>query len=159
MTARAWRADLEEVEAVARLLVEFRDWMERDWPSENAFLAGVERLIERQDTEFLLATAHDDAPPSGVCQLRFRYGLWLAAEDSWLEDLYVREDARRRGVASALVEAAIERAKARGCRRVELDVSESNPAAWALYEAHGFSADYKPPGRNVLMGRRLEGRD
>jgi ribosomal protein S18 acetylase RimI-like enzyme len=56
------------------------------------------------------------------------------------------------------VEAAVERARERGCRRIELDVSDENPAAWALYEGAGFSADHKPPGRNVLMGLRLDER-
>ena len=55
----------------------------------------------------------------------------------------------------ALVAAAIERARARGCGRIELDVSESNRAAWSLYERMGFSPGYKPPAPNVLMGLRL----
>ncbi|MDX6698130.1 MAG: hypothetical protein QOE65_1527, partial [Solirubrobacteraceae bacterium] len=37
--ARAWLAGPDEAEAVADLLVEFRDHMGADWPSENAFLA------------------------------------------------------------------------------------------------------------------------
>ena len=123
VSTRAWVAEPHEAEIVARLLIEFRDWYGRDWPSDNAFLAGVERLIERTDTEYLLATPDDDSPPAGVCQLRYRWGIWLAAEDCWLEDLYVRDDARRTGVGSALVELAIGRARERGCRRVELDVS------------------------------------
>jgi ribosomal protein S18 acetylase RimI-like enzyme len=90
-----------------------------------------------------------------VCQLRYRYGLWMAAEDCWLEDLFVREQARRGGLGDALVAGAVERARARGCGRIELDVSESNRAAWALYERHGFSAGYKPPAPNVLMGLKL----
>jgi ribosomal protein S18 acetylase RimI-like enzyme len=155
MTPRVWVADFDDAETVARLLVEFRDWMQRDWPSENAFLAGVERLIERSDTEFLLAAADDDAPPGGVAQLRYRWGLWLAGEDCWLEDLYVSEGARRRGVGSALATGAVERARERGCKRIELDVSSENRAAWEMYERLGFSAEYKPPARNVLMGLRL----
>ena len=159
MSTRAWVAEPHEAEIVARLLIEFRDWYGRDWPSDNAFLAGVERLIERTDTEYLLATPDDDSPPVGVCQLRYRWGIWLAAEDCWLEDLYVRDDARRTGVGSALVELAIGRARERGCRRVELDVSHSNDAGQALYERHGFSVGYKEPAPNVLMGLRLEDED
>ena len=154
--ARAWVAEPHEAETVARLLVEFRDWYGRDWPSDNAFLAGVERLIERTDAEFLLATPDDDSPPAGVAQLRFRWGIWLAAEDCWLEDLYVAERARRSGVGSALIELTIARARERGCRRVELDVSHSNEAGLALYERHGFSVEYKQPAPNLLMGLRLE---
>src|SRR5437016_3099608 len=86
-----WRAEPHEAEMVAQLLVEFRDWAGSDWPSANAFLASVERLIDRQDTEFLLASPDGDSPPSGVCQLRYRFSVWTAADDCWLEDLFVRD--------------------------------------------------------------------
>ena len=151
-----WLAEHHEAETVAGLLVEFRDWWGRDWPSKNAFHAGVERLIEGRDAEFLLGAPDEDSPPAGVCQLRYRYGLWLASEDAWLEDLFVREDARRSGLGSALVEAALERARSRGCRRVELDVNTANVAGRALYERFGFSSWSDPPGgENLLMRLRL----
>jgi GNAT superfamily N-acetyltransferase len=156
VTPRIWVADFDEAEAVTRLLIEFRDWHGRDWPSDNAFLAGVERLIERPDAEYLLAAVDDDAPPGGVVQLRYRWGIWLAGEDCWLEDLYVSEAARGRGLGSALTNGAIERARERGCKRIELDVSEGNRPAWELYERHGFSPEYKPPAPNVLMGLHLQ---
>jgi GNAT superfamily N-acetyltransferase len=142
---------------VAALLVEFRDSLARDWPSANAFIAGVERLIEGREAEYLLGAPDPDSPPAAVCQLRYRYGVWLAAEDCCLEDLFVREEARRSGLGAALVRAALDRARARGCRRVELDVNRANPAAIALYEAFGFSAWVDVPGgENLLMRRRLD---
>jgi ribosomal protein S18 acetylase RimI-like enzyme len=153
--SRTWLAEPHEAEAVARLLVGFRDWYGRDDPPAETFLAGVERLIVRPDTEYVLAAAGDGTDPGGVCQLRYRYGVWLAREDCWLEDLFVREEDRRAGLGEALITRAMERARERGCGRIELDVSESNRAAWALYERMGFSADYKPPAPNVLMGLYL----
>jgi ribosomal protein S18 acetylase RimI-like enzyme len=156
VSTHVWLAGVHEAETVSRLLTQFRDWYGRDWPSDNAFLAGVERLLERTDTEFLLGAPDEDTPPMGVCQLRYRWGLWYAAEDCWLEDLFVADEARGRGLGEALVTAAVERAQARRCRRMELDVSDQNENAWRLYERLGFSADYKPPGRNVVMGLKLE---
>jgi ribosomal protein S18 acetylase RimI-like enzyme len=153
-----WRAEPHEAPTVARLMVEFRDWTGRDWPSDNAFLASVERLIERPDTEFLLGTPDRDAPPAGVCQLRYRFSIWMAADDCWLEDLYVAVSARRRGLGRALVGAALARARERGARRIELDTIETNVRAIALYESLGFSARSKgsdDDSRALLMGRRL----
>jgi ribosomal protein S18 acetylase RimI-like enzyme len=156
-TARAWVAQPDEAEAIAGLLVEFRDHMGSDWPSENAFLASVERLLEDRDTEFLLATPDDDSPPAGILQLRLRMSVWKAAPDAWLEDLFVREQARRAGVGDALVALAVERARERGARRIELDANEENVAALALYERHGFSARSKGgPGRDLFLGRPLD---
>lgn len=149
--AKVWRATQDEAEAVASLLSKFRDWMGRDHPSGESLLRGVTRLIEDPQTEYLLAAADPHGPPAGVCQLRYRHGLWHEATDCWLEDLYVSGDARGAGLGRALVDAAAGRARARGCARVELDVSDANPPALALYEAAGFATGKDPGTRDLLM--------
>lgn len=56
-----------------------------------------------------------------------------------LAGMYVAPEARRRGVARALLRTAIDHALALpGVRQVRLGVSAGNAAARALYEAHGF---------------------
>ncbi|MDP1850487.1 MAG: GNAT family N-acetyltransferase [Solirubrobacteraceae bacterium] len=157
MSARAWLAGPDDAEVVADLLVAFRDHMGVDWPSQNAFLASVERLMDDLDTDFLLAAPDGDAPPAGVLQLRFRFSVWKAAPDAWIEDVYVAPQARRSGVGDALVARAIERAAERGAHRVELDCNEDNAGALALYERHGFSARSKrSEGRDLFLGRPID---
>jgi GNAT superfamily N-acetyltransferase len=134
---------------VAELIGEFRDWWRYDGPSDESLARSVPRLLEDPNTEFLLAGEE------GVCQLRYRYGLWLESDDCELEDLYVRERARGSGVGRALVEGAIERARARGCGRIQLDTNEGNEVARALYESLGFSARAETPGGNNLLLRKL----
>src|SRR3954469_13548761 len=119
-------ATTDDLAAVAGLMAAFRDWWGRDTPSDQSIERSVERLLADPNAEFVLAG------DVGICQLRYRYGLWHAAGDCWLEDLFVRESARGEGVGRALTEAALERARERGCARVELDVNEANPAALAL---------------------------
>jgi ribosomal protein S18 acetylase RimI-like enzyme len=151
-----WLAEHHEAAAVAGLLVEFRNWNGGDWPSENSFLASVERLIDRGEAEFLLGSVDDDSPAAGVCQLRYRFSVWVAADDCWLEDLYVTQAARGRGVGRALVAAAIDRATVRGARRIELDTKEANGLARGLYESLGFRRDSKGgDGEDLFYGRRL----
>jgi len=148
-----WLAGYDEAEEVARLLVGFRNHYGKDWPSENAILATVERLMEDPSTEYLLA----GSPPAGVCQLRYRLSVWTAAPDCWLEDLFVEEAARGQGLGAALVGAAIDRARERGCRRVELDTSEDNAPALALYRRFGFSERSKSdPAHDLFLGLRLD---
>jgi len=154
--ARAWVAGIHDAEAVAGLLVAFRNHLGHDWPSDNAFLASVERLLEDRDTEYLLAAPDDDSPPAGVLQLRFRFSVWTAAQDAWLEDLFVREPARRTGVGDALVALAIARAREHGARRIELDTGEDNAPALALYARHGFSYNAKGESRSLFLGARLD---
>jgi ribosomal protein S18 acetylase RimI-like enzyme len=133
----------------------FRDWMGRDEPSDESIRRTAAVLLRDADTEFLLASPDDDAPPVGVCQLRYRLSVWTGAPDCWLEDLFVRADARGRGLGRSLLEAAVERARERGCLRIELDVNEENREALALYRSAGFTTEPKPPGRTLFVGRRL----
>jgi ribosomal protein S18 acetylase RimI-like enzyme len=153
-----WRAEAHEAEAVARLLVAFRDHLGLDWPSENAFLAGVEKLLDDRSTDFLLGAPHADAPPAGVVQLRFRWAVWRAGPDCLLEDLYVEPSARRVGLGRALLDAAIARARERDARRIELDTAETNEPGLALYRSAGFSDGAYEGGRSLFLRMRLDGR-
>jgi GNAT superfamily N-acetyltransferase len=148
---RVWRAAPDEAPAVATLLAAFRDHLGYDGPSDASILSSVERIIGRDDTEYLLAGAGE---PQGVAQVRYRWSVWWDAEDCWLEDLYVTDDARGGGLGRALTEAVLDRAAARGCRRVELDVNTLNAPARALYESLGFATG-KTGGQDLLMRRRL----
>jgi GNAT superfamily N-acetyltransferase len=150
---RAWVAADDQLDAVAALLDGFRATMGRERPTAGEIRLGVERIRAAGDGEYLLASS--GGAPDGVCQLRFRASVWTGADDAWIEDVFVRESARGQGLGRALVELAIERSRARGCLRVELDVDEANPPAMALYGALGFSADLKADGHSRLLGLRL----
>ena len=153
---RIWRAERHEAEVVARLLVAFRDHLGFDWPSDNAFLASVERLIDDPATDYLLGAPDEDSPAAGLVQLRYRWSVWRASHDCLLEDLFVDPCARRSGLGRALVQAAIERARARECRRIELDTAETNEAALALYRSAGFDNDAYEGGRALFLRLRLD---
>ncbi len=150
------RAEPHEAAHVARLLIAFRDHLGLDAPPDERWHAGVQRLIARDDTAFLLAAPQPGAAPAGVAQVRFRPGLWWDADDCLLEDLFVLATARGHGLGRALVAATVALARARGCRRVELDVNEDNAPALALYRSFGFSAqDDRYGGRNLLARLHL----
>jgi ribosomal protein S18 acetylase RimI-like enzyme len=55
-----------------------------------------------------------------------------------IQDLYVSPDSRRSGVATALLNHVLTRAKAAGALRVSLRTEEDNEAALALYRSAGF---------------------
>jgi ribosomal protein S18 acetylase RimI-like enzyme len=139
----------EDVAVVAQLLCEFRDHEGRHWPPDESMRAGVERLIGRDDGEFLLG----GDPPAGIVQLRYRYGVWWDAEDCHVEDVFVRADARGSGLGRELVQTAIDRARERGCRRLELDTAEENAPALALYRSLGFRSGGDEAGRLAVFMR------
>jgi GNAT superfamily N-acetyltransferase len=151
-----WRAERHEADAVARLLVAFRDHIGTAWPPADAFLSGVERLIDDPATEYLLAARHRGAPAAGVAQLRYRWAVWRVGYDCLLEDLFVAPEARGGGLGRALVQATIEHARARDCRRIELDTAERNEGALALYRSAGFDDRAYEGGRALFLRLRLE---
>jgi ribosomal protein S18 acetylase RimI-like enzyme len=67
----------------------------------------------------------------------------------------VSEGGRGGGHGQELVEAVFESARARGCKRIELDVNERNEGALRFYESLGFTTEPKPPGRTLFLSRRL----
>jgi ribosomal protein S18 acetylase RimI-like enzyme len=155
MAPRVWLAGEDDADAVSSLIAAFRDWWGKDDPHLERIRETVGVLLSDPATEFLLAASNDDEAPAGVCQLRYRLSVWTGKDDCWLEDLYVDDAARGGGLGGALVSAAFERAAERGCRRIELDVNETNTAALALYGQLGFSTEPKPPGRTLFLSRRL----
>jgi ribosomal protein S18 acetylase RimI-like enzyme len=74
----------------------------------------------------------------------------------WILRLKVREELRRRGCATALLRAVLDRLRAEGVRTVRLTVAPENLAARALYARLGFLdeamlPDYFGPGEDRLV--------
>jgi ribosomal protein S18 acetylase RimI-like enzyme len=59
---------------------------------------------------------------------------------AWIEDVVVDASARGKGVGAALTDVAVERARAMGCRNVDLTSRPSREAANRLYQRLGFVA-------------------
>jgi GNAT superfamily N-acetyltransferase len=139
-------AEQADAPRVAELMTAFRNHIDRSEPSDAEIRSTVERLLADPNTEFLLAD-------EGVCQLRYRLSVWTSTEDCWLEDLYVTDGARGTGIGRALIEAAFDRARARGCERVQLDVDFANTRAIEVYKAAGFGTEPGDRGRTMLISR------
>jgi ribosomal-protein-alanine N-acetyltransferase len=82
----------------------------------------------------------------------------VAADESEILTLAVCPVQRRRGLASALLRAAMDRAITLGAVTMFLEVAVTNHAARALYEAHGFTEaglrrHYYSDGTNALILR------
>ena len=61
------------------------------------------------------------------------------ARRAWIEDVIVDEALNGRGIGAALTKAMIDRARARGCKTIELTSRPSREAANHLYRKLGFT--------------------
>lgn len=132
-----------DVPVLVRLLAD--DELSGDGEDPDA-LAPYERALEEISTtptgELLVAEV--DGEVVGMCQLvvfrHFQRGGGRCAE---VESVHVRADCRSRGIGGALLEAAVARAVAAGCYRVQLTSNDRRPDAHRFYERHGFVPSHR----------------
>ena len=101
-------------------------WVRETWAEE---LVDVERRL-RDSAIFL---AEEDGQSVGLLGLDF-----ANPKIAHVQSVYVRPEARRRGVANALLAEAAAMAREHGYDHIELDVLTSNHGALAVYERLGF---------------------
>ncbi len=97
----------------------------------------VPALREHPTTLVLLATAGARVVGLAICFLGF--STFRARPLLNIHDLAVRPELRGRGVGRALLVAAEELARKRGCCKLTLEVQEDNRRALGLYRSFGFS--------------------
>jgi GNAT superfamily N-acetyltransferase len=132
------QAVLSDIEALAPLFDSYRQFYGR--PSDIA--AAREFLLARfNHGESTLFIAHEGAAPVGFTQLYPSFSSVSLARVFVLNDLFVHEQARRKGVASKLISAAIEYARSLGAVRVSLSTATGNETAQALYLSAGWWRD------------------
>jgi GNAT superfamily N-acetyltransferase len=118
------------------------EWLRDGEPVPEPFLQELRRLVEAGDLEVLAANL--EGRMVGVLVFDFRPNVTLGAPFASIEDLYVHPGARRRGVGTALLQAAANRCRARGVSYLEAQVEED--AAEAFYAASGYEPE---PGVRV----------
>ena len=106
------------------------EWVRETWEEE---LVDVRRRL-RDSAVFL---AEDDGTVVGLLGLDFGN-----PRIAHVQSVYVRDEARRRGVASALMAEAAAMSREHGYDHIDLDVLSSNHGALVLYDRLGF-AEYQ----------------
>jgi ribosomal protein S18 acetylase RimI-like enzyme len=126
--------DIDMAES-ARLLGDFNREFGEPAPPAAALADRLRHLVAGGDTLVLLA----GEPAVGVAVLRLRGAIWSPGLECYLAELYVVPEQRRQGVGRALIEAALEQARARGAETIDIGVDEPDVPARRLYESMGFS--------------------
>lgn len=135
MTAPVRQASADDVERLAPLFDLYRGFYGQasDMLLASSFLA--ERL-ERDESVVLLA--QEGVTTLGFTQLYPSFSSVRARRTWILNDLFVAASARRRGIASLLLQSAAQFAHGNGALRLELETDRDNHGAQALYRSLGW---------------------
>ncbi|MCZ7572391.1 MAG: GNAT family N-acetyltransferase [Ardenticatenaceae bacterium] len=109
----------------------------------------IDRLLAGGESTFLVAE-DADGRNVGHVWLGETTEAFSGERRGYIYDLYVVPEARRRGVARALMAAAEDLARRRGYREIGLTVATHNDAARHLYESLGYLPE------RLLLTRPLE---
>jgi ribosomal protein S18 acetylase RimI-like enzyme len=160
MSIEIREANLAET-ADAEALLEVLDSYARDVMGGGAPLSADvrARLIPalREQTNALVLLACRDARVVGLANCFFGFSTFAARPLLNVHDLAVLPAHRGQGIGRALLRAAEEHARRRGCAKLTLEVREDNARARGLYHEHGFR-DFELPGgsfRTFFLSKSL----
>jgi len=135
---RIIRATIDHLEALAPAFDAYRAFFTHvsGIADSRSFLR--ERL-SNADSVILLAQDPDNTV--GFLQLYPLFSSWYCKRIWFLSDLYVREEARGRGTASALVRQALAYATTTGASSIMVEIPKTEPKLYEFYTRFGFSRD------------------
>jgi GNAT superfamily N-acetyltransferase len=118
-----------------------------DWePLWKGYQAFYKVVIPDETTAVTWARLHDPAEPMfalgayledrlcGIVHYLYHRSCWTVGDYCYLQDLFVAEGARGRGLGRALIDAVEERARAAGASRIYWLTHETNARARELYD-------------------------
>lgn len=121
-------------------------------PAPGKEVESALRALLADDRLGCVLVAESDGRPAGYAVLGFGYSLEFHGRDAFVDELYVVDAAREKGLGSLLLDAAEMACRARGIKALHLESGHGNPRATGLYERRGFKAH----GRH-LMTKWLDG--
>ncbi len=130
----------------AATIIDFNDRMA--WETEGKHLEralvepGVVRALEDPSLARYWLAVDDDGAPLGQLMVTWEWSDWRNGPFFWIQSVYVKEDARRRGVYRALHEHAVAEARRAGAVGVRLYVEPNNARAIATYARLGMRKTY-----------------
>ncbi|WP_431968803.1 N-acetyltransferase family protein [Actinacidiphila sp. bgisy160] len=133
--AQVTPATEKDAEEISRLIGEIEVYYGGDYAPGNVDQIRAALFGAHPAATVLLARDGEDVLGMASFSL-----LWPAAgadTSAWMKELYVRDQARGRGVGRALLDAVRTAAQELGCTRLEWTADTDNPTALGFYEALG----------------------
>jgi ribosomal protein S18 acetylase RimI-like enzyme len=87
---------------------------------------------------------------AGYLVITWGWGIESGGREALIDEIYVTPEYRGQGLASALIYASLEKAKALSTKAVFLETEAANPESRALYERLGFKVESSVWMRSLL---------
>lgn len=128
-----------------------RQFAEHDIALDGDALASSVATLARDPALGVVLVARDGESVVAAAVVTFLFTLEHGGPGAWLDELYVDQPQRGRGIGARLVHAAMDVARERGCVALDLEVEEGHDDAERLYRRLGFQRH-----RRVRWARRLD---
>ena len=123
--------------ALIDLMAEF--YGESSFPLDRAWAAQAFAELLKDSSRGAVWLLEVDGAPAGHVVLSVRFAMEFGGLLGYIDDLFVKQDYRRRGVARAGLDVLLEECRRRGCRAIHVEVAPDNVAANALYRSYGLA--------------------
>ena len=125
-----------EIERLLPLIAAYQRFYEVEEIDEERNRAFFRRFLSPSEDGLLLG-AREDGEFVGYACLYWHFSSLEAAESVLMNDLYVEEAVRGRGVGRGLIEASADVARERGAAHLEWSTAPDNLTAQRLYDSTG----------------------
>ena len=129
----ATRSDVDNIYGLLMALAEHHGQTDFVWTSKTE----LARAGFGDDPKFFVLLAEDDGAVIGFLSYTLDYSIWLGDRYMNIDDVYVEDGHRGRGVGEALMHQSREFCKVMGISRLRWEVEKDNDKAIRFYERLG----------------------
>lgn len=130
-------ASKKEIEGITDLMMERINTLSAKTSKETMQETVIQALVPGSHSEFFIAEMND-GQITGAVFLNKNIGLDHGGVYIWLNELYVRKDHRKQGIARKLLLGVLHWAENENFKAIELETGMNNEATKKLYNSLGF---------------------
>lgn len=127
-------SDKEQFHDIIR---EFFEYANNEQLSSNL----IDKLFQKalnKETNYHIYCAVDNKQVLGIISVTYGESSYKVCPFAWCDDLFVKKEARRKGIGRLLIQKISEVAKDAGCSNILIGVGKDEQNAIAFYENNGF---------------------
>lgn len=136
MNIKIRKGEIEDFSAIFSMIKELAEFEKAPEKVKNS----VERMRKEQDFFLTLVAEKDDGEVVGFALFYFAYYTWVG-KSLYLDDLYVKNKYRGKGIGTKLLNEVVKFARTEDCQRIRWQVLNWNKPAIDIYKKLGAELD------------------